>query len=332
LNPLLLPLPFLEDLQAPIAVACSGGLDSIALLHAICTVRKQYLLTKHTVDNQPQIWALYIDHGIHPDSTSWGNLVRDTAMSLNAQFDVIRVQGLSSNMPNLENAARNARHYALEQLCKQHGIATLLFAHHANDQAETVLLNLCRGTGLNGIGMPATRHVNGILWLRPWLSVTRKDILNYAIEHHLKWIEDTSNTDESLRRNAIRHSVWPILEQVEPRALSSLLRFAQLAQGYANTEYILAINGLKSYFLETLPHSKEQGLDWLAASNGHDLAIQASFLRAWLAYLTCKPASKARLYAMIQQLNAKTGNNVRCQHDGWEFKYRYGKLWAVQNS
>ncbi|MEN9912274.1 MAG: hypothetical protein RI956_718 [Pseudomonadota bacterium] len=332
MNALLLSLSFLKDLQTPIAVACSGGLDSITLLHAICTVTKQYLLTKHIMDNQSKIWALYIDHGIHVDSTNWGNTVRDTAIHLNAQFDTVRIQGLSNNMPNLENTARNARHHALEQLCKQHGVATLLFAHHANDQAETVLLNLCRGTGLSGIGMPAMRHVKGVLWLRPWLSVTRKDILNYAVEHHLKWIEDSSNTDESLRRNAIRHSVWPVLEQVEPRALSSLLRFAQLAQEYANTEYALALNSLKAYFLETSTPSQEQGIDWLAVSHGHDLAIQASFLRAWLAHLRCKPASKARLYAMIQQLNARTGNTLRCQHDNWKFEYRCGKLWAVRTT
>lgn len=327
-------LTALNNLTPPIAIACSGGLDSIALLHAMykmANINNAYTLP---------VIALHINHNIHPDSNHWQSHVYAFANQLGTRFDSLTIEGLSNNMPNLENAARDARYHALEQLCEQHSIATLLFAHHANDQAETILLNLCRGTGLNGIGMPPIRQVKHTTWVRPWLSFTRKDIEIYATQHHLKWIDDPSNTDETLRRNAMRHTVLPILKHVEPRTISSLLRFAQLAQDYANTEYQLAFMGLKPYILQHIPcntiHTtqnsnmgNEQGIDWRSMSKGLDIKVQASLLRTWLMYLHCKPASKARLYAMIKQINAQTGNGVRCYHDGWKFEYRNGKLWGV---
>jgi tRNA(Ile)-lysidine synthase len=229
-------------------------------------------------------------------------------------------------MPSLENAARNARHAALKRLCEQYGIKTLLLAHHANDQAETVLLNLLRGTGLGGVGMPQSRVVGNTTWLRPWLHQPRKDIEAYAAQHGLMWIEDPSNTDQTLRRNAVRHTLWPVVQAVESRALSSLSRFADIALEAANTEHALAALCLQ-------PHIKENnGLDWYAVSRHQTPSVQASLLRAWLDQLGCKPPTQARLAAMLDQLNARTGDGLRCLHEGWTFEYRGGVLFAVSTA
>jgi tRNA(Ile)-lysidine synthase len=300
----------LKHLPTPLAVACSGGLDSLALLHAACAEGLQPL-------------ALHIDHGIHPDSAAWSSQLAATAQRFGARFASERLTGLSSQMPSLENAARNARHAALARLCQANGIQTLLLAHHANDQAETVLLNLLRGTGLGGVGMPASRRVGQTNYLRPWLGVPRSQIESYAAQHHLNWVEDPSNADQTLRRNAVRHTLWPVVQAVEPRALPSLLRFASIAQTSASTEQALALQCLQ-------PHLKaERGLDWYAASKGHPRAVQAALLRAWLGQLACKPPTQARLSSMLEQLNARTGDGLRCTHEAWTFVYQARVLWAL---
>jgi tRNA(Ile)-lysidine synthase len=272
------------------------------LLHAACAAGLQPI-------------ALHIDHGIHSDSAAWAIQVQAMAGQFGVPFACIRVSGLSSDMPSLENTARNARHAALAQLCEAHGIQTLLLAHHANDQAETVLLNLLRGTGLGGVGMPASRLVGTTKWLRPWLRVPRSEIEAYAEQHQLRWIEDPSNTDETLRRNAVRHTLWPVVQAVEPRALPSLSRFAEIALEAANTEHALAALCLQPYIKDS------NLLDWFAASKGHSTTVQAALLRAWLGYLGCKPPTQARLHSMLGQLNARTGDGLRCLHDGWAFEY-----------
>jgi tRNA(Ile)-lysidine synthase len=301
----------LKHIPSPVAVACSGGLDSIALLHSACAAGLKPI-------------ALHIDHGIHPDSAAWARQVQTTAAQFGAGFASVRVNGLAGDMPSLENAARNARHAALARLCEQHGIQTLLLAHHANDQAETVLLNLLRGSGLGGVGMPASRPVGSTTWLRPWLQQPRSSIEAYAAQHGLSWIEDPSNTDESLRRNAVRHTLWHVVQAVEPRALPSLLRFASIAQEAATTEQALALQCLQLHV------KTGNGLDWYATSKGHTCAVQAALLRAWLGLLSCKPPSQARLIAMLDQLNARTGDGLRCSHEGWAFVYVERVLWAKQ--
>jgi tRNA(Ile)-lysidine synthase len=300
----------LKPLHPPLAVACSGGLDSVVLLHATCQAGLQPL-------------ALHIDHGIHPDSAAWAAQVQATAKALGAGFACERVSGLSSDMASLENAARNARHAALKRLCEQLGINTLLLAHHANDQAETVLLNLLRGSGLSGIGMPASRVVGATTWLRPWLHVPRLEIETYAAQHGLTWVEDPSNRDETLRRNAVRHTLWPVVQGVEPRALPSLLRFAGIAQAAASTETALAQLCLQAHL------KPNHGIDWFAVSKGQTPSVQAALLRAWLGLLGCKAPTQARLAGMLDQLNARTGDGLRCSHEGWAFEYLQRVLFAV---
>jgi tRNA(Ile)-lysidine synthase len=308
--------------QARIAVACSGGLDSIALLYAACAAGLQPI-------------ALHIDHGIHPESAVWASQLEQTCAQYGAAFASERLAELASDMPSLENAARNARYAALARLCEQYGVDTLLLAHHANDQAETVLLNLLRGSGLSGIGMPAVRQMGSVQLHRPWLNVSRREIAAYAAQHALRWIEDPSNLDETIRRNAMRHTVWPVLEGVEPRALSSVLRFAQLAHAAASTETALVNTCLQPHLLVNNAANNneygitEQGIDWRTAAKPHTAAVQATLLRGWLAHIGCRAPTQARLYAMLAQLNAQTGDGLRCSHGGYDFVYRERRLWAT---
>ena len=319
------PLSHLKNAGAQVAVACSGGLDSIALLHAACAAGLNPI-------------ALHINHGIAAESGAWAAHVAAQAAHYGAAFACIEATGLYSGMPSLEAAARSARHAALGELCAKHGVGTLLLAHHANDQAETVLLNLLRGTGLAGVGMPRERlvsnafssnilsnipfNLSSVLWLRPWLDAPRSAIETYAAQHSLHWVEDPSNTDTTLRRNAVRHQLWPVVESVEPRALSSLTRFASIALDASQLALALAQTVLAAH---TAP---DGGLDWRSASKAQPESVQQALLRAFLATHRLRPPGAAQGAAMLAQLNALTGNGLRCSHGGGDLFFRDKRLYV----
>ena len=317
----------LKTLSLPIAVACSGGLDSTALLHAVSKLPAGTSDTAHT-----RPIALHVNHGIHPDSSAWAAQVARQAHQFRLRFDSEIVLGLHTDMPSLEAAARDARHAALRRLCAKHGIKTLLFAHHANDQAETVLLNLLRGTGLAGVGMPRTRVLDmgnastPTQLVRPWLDVPRAQIEQYARAHQLNWVEDPSNADTTLRRNAVRHTLWPVIEQVEPRALPSLARFADLALAAHQTESGLASKLLAAYT------AANGTLDWYTLCRDEPATIQHALLRAYLTKHSIRAPSAAQLAAMCQQLNARTGDGLRCSLAGFELVFAGRRLQAIKSS
>ena len=303
------PLSHLKIAGAQLGVACSGGLDSIALLHAACAVGLNPI-------------ALHINHGIAAESGAWAAHVAAQAAHYGAAFACIEATGLYSGMPSLEAAARSARHAALGELCAKHGVGTLLLAHHANDQAETVLLNLLRGTGLAGVGMPRERLVSKVLWLRPWLDAPRSAIETYAAQHSLHWAEDPSNTDTTLRRNAVRHQLWPVVESVEPRALSSLTRFASIALDASQLALALAQTVLAAHT------ASDGGLDWRNATKSQPESVQQALLRAFLATHRLRPPSAAQGAAMLAQLNALTGSGLRCSHGGCDLVFADKRLYV----
>jgi len=194
-----------DDVTAPVVVGCSGGADSLALLVL-------------AVDAGLEPIAVYVDHGIRDAGDREADVVADAASRLGAGFDVRRVA--VSRGANLEARARVARYDALERARVAHGATTALVAHTADDQAETVLLNLLRGSGTRGLaGMPARRgHI-----VRPLLEQRRADVRDICVRRALVPVEDPSNEDLAFRRNRIRHEVLPLLERVAGRDLTPVL-------------------------------------------------------------------------------------------------------------
>ncbi len=194
-----------QDVTAPVVVGCSGGADSLALLAL-------------AVDDGLAPVAVHVDHGLRPGSERAADVVADAAARLGAGFDARRVTVAAG--ANLEARAREARYDALEAARVTHGASAVLVAHTADDQAETVLLNLLRGSGSAGLaGMPARR---GRL-VRPLLGARRADVRAECARRRLVPWEDPSNDDLSFRRNWIRHEVLPLLEQGAGRDLTPLL-------------------------------------------------------------------------------------------------------------
>ncbi len=129
---------------------------------------------------------------------------------------------------SIQMAARELRYQWFRQLLKQHGFSKIATAHHADDQAETIFLNMVKGEGLNGLtGMPLNkRNV-----IRPLMFATKDDLEHYARNHHLKWREDSTNKEDNYHRNFIRHQIFPRIHKINPGLNESLLRTSVKAKG-----------------------------------------------------------------------------------------------------
>ncbi len=182
-------------------VAFSGGLDSTVLLHALAELREQSAVP---------LLAIHVDHRLQPESVRWSEHCEGFAKQLGVDFRSIVVSVPLESGKGPEGAAREARYSALHAAMQSKD--WLLSAHHREDQAETLLLNLIRGSGPAGVaGIGAIRHF-GPGWLaRPMLNVDKAAIRQYAVDANLGWIEDPSNSDRRFDRNFLRHEVLPRL-------------------------------------------------------------------------------------------------------------------------
>jgi tRNA(Ile)-lysidine synthase len=199
-------------------VAFSGGVDSHVLLHALVQLRDSLACSL--------FHAIHINHGIHPDAEQWERHCAMVCEGLGVSFEVRRVQVQRQVKHSLEATAREARYTALAELI--HPRDMLLLAHHQDDQAETLLLQLLRGSGAKGLAsMPGcVAFAQG--WLaRPLLVHSRDELQAYARVHQLPWIEDPSNLDTAFDRNFLRHVILPELRQRWPSVSMTLSRVAQ---------------------------------------------------------------------------------------------------------
>ncbi|AOR64344.1 tRNA lysidine(34) synthetase TilS [Pectobacterium wasabiae] len=201
----------------PILLAYSGGLDSSVLLHLLVAVRQRSGLA---------IRAAYIHHGLNPLADSWAEHCRQQCERWQVPFASLPVTVEAQN-GGIEAAARTARYRAL-QAHLQEG-ETLLTAQHLDDQSETFLLALKRGSGPAGLSAMAANSMLGHHRLvRPLLGVSRLQLEAYAQRHQLSWIEDDSNQDERFDRNFLRRQILPRLTQRWPHFASAVTRSAQL--------------------------------------------------------------------------------------------------------
>ncbi len=214
--------------DGPIAIAYSGGLDSSALLH---------IAQRHAHISGRTLHAFHIHHGISANADAWLIHCERTCVQLAVQFDARRVTVDINDKNGTEAAARKPRYAALGELCRTHGIKLLLTAHHQDDQAETVLLQLLRGSGMAGLsGMDdvnaAAQLLNNpdVLMARPLLSAARRQLAAYVAAHQITHVEDESNADPRHARNALRHQVMPALDLAFPGFQQRFARSAQHAQ------------------------------------------------------------------------------------------------------
>lgn len=186
---------------APLAVAVSGGSDSMALLELVAEVRAQDGRTVH---------AITVDHGLRPESTEEARFVALQCERHGIPHETLEWEGWSGQ-GNLQQEARRARQRLIGAWAPRRGIGHVLLGHTADDQAETVLLRLARGSGVYGLAaMDDVSRAEGVLWLRPMLTCRREDLRKVLNDKGVDWREDPSNADQRFDRVKFRQAL-PLL-------------------------------------------------------------------------------------------------------------------------
>lgn len=285
INQLLTPICIHElSHYAIIYVGFSGGLDSTVLLH--CLAAEPLLL--------PKLRAIHINHGLSPNASAWEAHCRMVCETLHISLSIYPLQ--LSGRDNLEARARAARHYIFKQELGPED--TLVLAHHQNDQAETLLLNLLRGAGVDGMAamLPTQSFGHGTL-RRPLLPHTRSLLETYAKTHQLVWVEDESNQNQLFSRNFIRHRILPVLQEKWPAAVSAISRAAQhCQQAKQNLATLAKWDGMAiNQVLNRLPLEKLRDLSPERALN---------LLRAWLNKNQVQQPSEKVIARILKELVA----------------------------
>jgi tRNA(Ile)-lysidine synthase len=291
----------------PFAVAFSGGLDSTVLLHgAVRAVGAQRVL------------ALHVHHGLQPQADAWVRHCEARAHALGVGFRALHAQGAPAPGDSIEQWARAQRYALLLGAAREVAAAALLTAHHADDQLETLLLALSRGCGLDGLtGIAGRDRRDGVTLLRPLLAIERAALEAYAGEHALQWVEDPSNRDESLPRNAVRARVLPVLRAVLPRLAAQLPDALSALREARETVDAVAASDLEA----ARRRDAGCGLPPAALDRIRIAALprarQGAALRAWLVGLGTPPPSRAKLAELRGQLLESVSGHARLSHAGW---------------
>ncbi len=240
----------------PVLLALSGGADSACLLH---------LLAGMSAEDGFSLTAAHLNHGIRGaeadrDEAFCRSLAQRYGVELVTRTVDVPTLAKASGR-GLEETARAERYRFFEDVMQQRGIGLLVTAHHADDQAETVLFRLSRGTGLSGLcGIPPVRKLEGGYLVRPLLGISKQEILAFCRENGIEYVTDSTNADPSYARNRIRLRVLPELEQVNPSLRENVARMTEHLA--ADADYL---EGITRAFLQEHERCGRIGADALRA-------------------------------------------------------------------
>jgi len=300
-----------------VAVALSGGRDSMVLLDALAQCA--------AADASLTLQAVHVHHGLSPNADAWTDFCRVQCAKRGVPLTVHRIELARKSGASLEATARKARLAALAQTDAD----VIALAHHADDQAETVLLQLLRGAGPNGLAaMPALRRAaQGPALARPLLALPRADIVARAAARGVPWIDDESNADTDVRRNFLRHEIAPRLAQAFPGYPATLARAAAHQAESALLADALAARDGEHSIADDPRLGSTLARDALAA-----LAVEAphragNLLRWFLRLHGLRAPSAARLAAMLDQLvHAAPDARVLLLHEGIALGIHRGRI------
>ena len=267
-------------------LALSGGVDSCVLLHALAQAKKTHHFNLH---------AMHVHHGLSPNADAWADFCAKTCAVYQVPLEVAKVNVEKNAGLGLEAAAREARYQALFGVNADY----ILLAHHQDDQAETLLLQLLRGAGLKGLSAMASQDADRRL-LRPLLDIPRAEIDSYAKSAKLTWIDDESNLDTQYDRNYCRHEVMPVLKA---RFYSAGATLARSATHIAEAADLL--DELAQIDAQTCLFEGRMNVDLLTALS---LGRAKNLFRWWLASMSFSAPSKDRLDDMLKQLINASGD------------------------
>lgn len=277
----------LEHGRQRLYVAYSGGVDSHVLLHSCASIPRL----------KDKIIAVYVHHGLQAEAESWAKHCEKTAKELGVEFLTLRVDAKPTPGESPEEAARNARYGALKSLINADD--ALLLAQHREDQLETVLLQLFRGSGLRGLsGMPERIAFGAGVMLRPFLDTPKQAIIDYAQAHQLNWVEDPSNQSNDYDRNFLRNGVVPLLKQRWPAIDKTVARSAKHC---ADAQLLVEEVADELFGAVFNPADKTLCISRLMEHHSHP---QQLILRHWFRHLGLKMPSQAFIGRILSQVIA----------------------------
>lgn len=296
-------------------IAYSGGLDSHVLLHVMSTLLKS--------EQRYTLHAVHINHHLSPNAHKWDEHCAAVCKSLNIPYQSHQVDVKAEVGQSLEAIARQKRYEIFNDIMDPQDC--LLTAHHQDDQAETVLLQLLRGAGPKGLsGMPSFGRLSkGFHW-RPLLKYTRANLFSYAEAHNLSWIDDESNFDTQIARNYLRHDVMPLLKEQWPALSKTLSRSAEHC-----AEAMTFLDELACQDLQILAGKLPNTLS-ISALCKLNAARQKNVIRYWLQQLALPLPSDIKLQHVCSDiLRSRSDAMPLVKWSGVEMRRHRNALYAM---
>lgn len=287
----------------------SGGMDSVVLLHVLHRLAPKLGFA---------LSAMHVHHGISPNADAWAGFCTELCErnAIPIEIKYVDIAPLK-DAHGIEASARKLRHAAFAESDARY----IALAHHADDQAETLMLQLLRGAGLRGVSaMPLVREQGRQLLLRPMLEFGRIELLAYAHQYALEWIEDESNADELYPRNFLRHRLFPVLEERFPAWRDTLGRSANhFAEAAGILDEVALADGAGEQLLAVAK------LDVLSRARGKNL------LRHFLHLQGAPMPQEAQLDDMLRQLRSARDNADVCVNFGeWQVRRFRGHIHVMR--
>jgi tRNA(Ile)-lysidine synthase len=296
-------------------VAYSGGVDSHVLLHCCAS----------TPQLKDKVTAVYVHHGLQAEAESWVGHCEKTAKDLGVEFLTLRVNAKPAPGESPEEAARNARYAAFKSLINAGDV--LLLAQHREDQLETVLLQLFRGSGLRGLsGMPERAAFGTGVMLRPLLNTAKQAINDYAHAHHLSWVEDPSNQSNDYDRNFLRNAVVPLLKQRWPAIDKTVARSAKHC---ADAQVL--VNEVSDELFDAVFNSADKTLS-ISRLTEHHSHQQQLIIRHWFRHMGLKMPAQALVGRILSQVVAAAEHrDPVLSGKGYSIRRYRDKLYCLMN-
>ena len=294
-----------------IVVALSGGIDSVVLLH--------YLHAHYPDDCR----AIHCNHHLSKHCDEWDEFCKNLCNKLSIPYSNVDI--FIENESNIEENARKKRYHSLSTNLKENEV--LCTAHHQNDQAETLLLQLFRGAGVAGLAsMPKSKPLGKGVHYRPMLNIKKSEIIEYAKDNHLSWVEDDSNTNTNFRRNFLRLNIIPKLETAYKNLAKTLTRSAK-----HQSEALALIQALAKIDIQErqlVNPSHQINIQRLAQLD--TLRIK-NVIRYHLSSLKFLAPSDKAMKQILDLLSAKEDANPLVNWDQFEIRRYQGELYFINN-
>jgi len=292
-------------------IGFSGGADSTALLQAIHECREHL---------KAPIQAIHFHHGLQDGADAWQDHCRLFCAERDIPFHSKKLEINFSGRSSPEETARNFRYRAVAQILGDKEI--YLTAHHAEDQAETLFLNLMRGSGIEGLaGIPALRSLANGWVARPLLDRTRPELEQFLQKRNITWLTDPSNEDTAFDRNYLRQELFPLLEKRWPGLRDRLFRTARNARISANAMAMFIESQSGDLIRDRLKMPLQKLLELQPE-------MQTLILRQWLRKHEVPLLPEARLTEFLAQLaGSELTNQAEVQWEDWMIKRYQNDLW-----